>query len=93
MRHISGPVICVGQSIIATWYGVSGPAVSNWITRHRDTIPVPYVVVAGADGGEVLGWLPEQRAEWDEWNRKRIESNPRAGRSRYVTDKDRESWR
>lgn len=44
-------------------------------------------------GGEVLGWLPERRAEWDEWNRKRIENNPKGPRSRFVTSEDRENWR
>lgn len=87
------PAVHVGQSVIAGWYGVSGPAVSNWIVRHAATIPMPDVVVAGADGGEVLGWLPERRAEWDEWNRKRIENNPKGPRSRFVTSEDRENWR
>ncbi len=93
---MSKPTVYVGQSVIAAWFGVTAPAVSNWITRHKDTgfpPPAPDAVIAGADGGEVLGWLPSRRAEWVAWNRARIENNPRGGRGRYVTDEDREGWR
>jgi DNA-binding transcriptional regulator YdaS (Cro superfamily) len=85
------PVIYVGQSVIAAWFGVTAPAVSNWLVRHKDTAPEPDVVIAGADGGEVLGWLPTRRSDWRDWNIARIANDP--GRSRYVTDKDRENWR
>lgn len=88
---MSKPEIYVGQSVIATWLGVTAAAVSNWTTkRHSDTVPVPDVVIAAASGDEVLGWAPGRRDEWTAWHRERHAGNP--PRARYVTAEDREEW-
>lgn len=89
---MSKPEIYVGQSVIASWLGVTAQAVSNWTTaRHRETIPVPDVVVASVSGDEVLGWSPDRRDEWTVWHRER-HADPKRARARYVTAEEREEW-
>jgi hypothetical protein len=85
------PVAYVGQSVIASWLGVTGAAVSNWIrARYPDSVPVPDVVVVAASGDEVLGWKPGRREEWETWRRDKV--LPKGPRRHYVTDEDRKDW-
>jgi len=88
------PEIYVGQSVIASWLGVTSAAVSNWITaRHSTSVPAPDVVIATVSGDEVLGWSPDRRAEWLEWHRGQHALKPRPKRTRYVTETDLRGWR
>lgn len=57
-----------GQSDVMLWCGVTRPAVSNWISRHPDTVPQPDVIIVSEDSSRVIrGWLPERREEWEKF--------------------------
>jgi hypothetical protein len=69
------PVVTVGPVTIAKWLGVTRAAVSNWLVRHSDTVPVPDVVIT-SELNEQWGWKPERRAEWEQWHREHIAPKP-----------------
>jgi hypothetical protein len=88
----SKPVAYVGQSVVASWLGVTSAAVSNWIrARHRDTVPVPDVVIVSDAGDEIVGWAPGRREEWEAW-RRATGKTLKGPRRHYVTDEDRKDW-
>jgi len=59
-----------GQADVARWCGgVTAAAISNWMRRHPDTVPVPDAVIVNEGGAQpVRGWLPERRLEWEAFN-------------------------
>lgn len=65
-------VVTYGQGHVAQWLGVGVSAVSNWLTRHWDSIPKPAAVIISPSGDESYGWTAEQRKDWEDWQRKHV---------------------
>jgi hypothetical protein len=74
----------VGISVIATWFGVSRPAVQHWLERHAD-FPKPDIRIRQLSGptgkpSYVYGWRPEREPEIREWERNRPGQGAGGGR-------------
>jgi hypothetical protein len=52
-----------GNADIAVALGVTRPAFSNWLSRHKDTVPVPFATTP--DGR--LYWDMDGLREWMAW--------------------------
>jgi hypothetical protein len=61
------PIEYAGAGTIASWCGVTGAAVSNWLVRYSDC-PQPAVVVQAGDR-VTYGWAMDSKQEWLEWLR------------------------
>jgi hypothetical protein len=53
--------------VVAEWCGVSRHAVAKWLARDVG-LPEPDVAIKNPGGAVAHGWLPERRAEIEEWN-------------------------
>ena len=65
MSDKTTPLIGYSVGAVATWLGVTKAAVSNWLARWPEEVPVPAVVIAYPSGNEEWGWTAGQRAEWE----------------------------
>jgi hypothetical protein len=75
----------VGISVIASWFGVTRPAVAHWMDRHAN-FPAPDVAIRqpstkpGRPVSYVYGWRPEREPEIREWERNRPGQGAGGGR-------------
>jgi hypothetical protein len=80
---MSAPKTYRGQTDVMNWCGgVNRAAISNWFSRHPDTVPQPDVIIVNEKTNQVTrGWLPERRAEWEKFAADRKSADRSAGAS------------
>lgn len=66
------PMRLVGGATVGSWFGVEARTVSAWRTRYgpesAHPCPHPNGTISTVDG-EIPGWFPHRRAEWEAWKR------------------------